>query len=240
MSTIIDKEADHFGTLAVDWWNPKGTSGMLHKLNPVRLGYIRAQIDRYFEKDPSDLRPLAGKNVLDIGCGAGLLCEPLARLGGNVTGVDAAPQNIDVARLHAQQSGLNITYYAGEFQSLDLSRYDLVTCLEVIEHVANPSAFVAGLADRLESDGLMIVSTPNRTPASRLMMIEIAERFGHIPRGTHHWDQFLTPDELIAILSAIGMEVLDIAGIDFTIARGLQISDRLDLNYIMACRHNMA
>ncbi len=237
MSSIIEQEAAHFGTLAADWWNPKGSSAMLHKLNPVRLGYIRAQIDAHFGGNPSALRPLAGKSAIDIGCGAGLLCEPLARMGADVTGVDAAPENIAAARDHAAQSGLAIRYEAGDFLALDLPQYDLVTSLEVVEHVSDPAAFINGLAARLNEDGLLIISTPNRTAASRLLMIEGAERLGQIPRGTHHWDQFITPDEMHDLLHAAGLEVTNTAGIHLSLARGLTISDKLDLNYIMACRH---
>ncbi len=238
MSTIVEQEAAHFGTLAADWWNPKGSSAMLHKLNPVRLGYIRAQIDTHFGVEPASLRPLAGRSALDIGCGAGLLCEPLARMGASVTGVDAAPENIAAARDHAEQSGLSIRYESGDFLGLNLPQFDLVTSLEVVEHVADPAAFVAGLAARLKPDGLMIISTPNRTSASRLLMIEAAERTGQIPRGTHHWDKFITPDELTQMLHAAGLEATDTAGIHFSLARGLTMSDKLDLNYIMACRHH--
>lgn len=237
MSSIVEQEAAHFGTLAADWWNPKGSSAMLHKLNPVRLGYIRAQIDAHFGGDAATLRPLLGKSALDIGCGAGLLCEPLARMGAEVTGVDAAPENIAAAKAHAAQSALPIRYEAGDFLGLDLPQYHLVTSLEVVEHVADPAAFIAGLAARLKADGLLIISTPNRTAASRLLMIEGAERLGQIPRGTHHWDQFITPDEMRDLLNAAGLEVTDTAGISFSLARGLTISDTLDLNYIMACRH---
>jgi 2-polyprenyl-6-hydroxyphenyl methylase / 3-demethylubiquinone-9 3-methyltransferase len=237
MSSIIEQEAAHFGTLAADWWNPKGSSAMLHKLNPVRLGYVRAQIDAHFGGDSSALRPLAGKDALDIGCGAGLLCEPLARMGANVTGVDAAPENIAAARTHAAQSGLSIRYEAGDFLALGLPQYDLVASLEVIEHVADPAKFIKGLAARLKDSGLLIISTPNRTAASRLLMIEAAERLGHIPPGTHHWDQFINPNEMHELLESAGLEVTNTAGIHFSLSRGLTISDKLDLNYIMACRH---
>ena len=240
MSSIVEQEAAHFGTLAADWWDPKGSSAMLHKLNPVRLGYIRAQIDAHWDGDPTALKPLAGKSALDIGCGAGLLCEPLARMGAAVTGVDAAPDNITAARAHAEQSGLSIRYESGDFLSLNLPQFDLVTSLEVVEHVADPAAFIVGLAARLSADGLMILSTPNRTAASRLLMVEGAERLGHIPRGTHHWDQFITPDELRDMLAAADLEVTDMAGISFSLARGLVISDKLELNYILACRHKGA
>ena len=145
--TIDPKEAAHFGALAADWWDPKGSSAMLHKLNPVRLGYIRARIDAHWDLDPADLKPLAGKRVADVGCGAGLLAEPLARLGGRVTGIDAAPENIAAARAHAEGQGLEIDYRVGDVAALD-GPFDLITSMEVVEHVADVPAFIAGLAER--------------------------------------------------------------------------------------------
>jgi 2-polyprenyl-6-hydroxyphenyl methylase / 3-demethylubiquinone-9 3-methyltransferase len=237
-ATIDPNEAAHFGALAADWWDPKGSSAMLHKLNPVRLGFIRRQIDAHFGGDERSVRPLAGKSALDVGCGAGLLCEPLARLGAAVTGVDAAAENIAAAKAHAAQSGLDIDYWAGELQHLPLKGevFDLVTSMEVIEHVTDPAAFVAGLAARLKPDGLMILSTPNRTAASRLLLVEAAERLGQVPRGTHDWDKFLTPDELTALLSDAGLEVVAMEGIAFSPLSGLQLSENKALNYILAAR----
>jgi 2-polyprenyl-6-hydroxyphenyl methylase/3-demethylubiquinone-9 3-methyltransferase len=209
---------------------------MLHKLNPVRLRYVRGQIDRHFGKDSAGLKPLAGMRVLDVGCGAGLLCEPLARLGGDVTGIDAAPENIAAARAHAAGSGLAIDYRDGDFAAMELGRFDLVTSMEVIEHVADPADFVAALAQRLAPGGLMILSTPNRTAASRLLLVEAAERLGGIPRGTHDWDKFLTPEEVTDMLHDAGMEVFDIEGIGFDISRGLHLGPNKSLNYILAAR----
>lgn len=236
-TTISESEAAHFGALAADWWDPKGSSAMLHKLNPVRLGFIRAAVDAHFGSDADGLKPLAGKSALDVGCGAGLLCEPLARLGASVTGVDAAPENIEVAKAHAAQSELTVDYRAGELSAQKLGKFDLVSAMEVIEHVTDPAAFVAGLAAHLKPDGLMILSTPNRTAASRLFLVEAAERLGQVPRGTHDWDQFLTPDELGALLGAAGLEVAGMRGIAFSPLKGLHLSDNKALNYILAARY---
>ncbi len=235
-STIDPQEAAHFGALAADWWDPRGSSAMLHKLNPVRLGFIRQQIDRHFGSDERSVKPLAGRAALDAGCGAGLLCEPLARLGAAVTGVDAAPENIAAAKAHARQSGLAIDYRAGELAGQRLGKFDLVTSMEVIEHVTDPGVFIADLAAHLKPDGLMILSTPNRTAASRLLLVEAAERLGQVPRGTHDWEQFLTPEELTALLAEAGLAVAEMRGIAFSPLKGLHLSDNLALNYILAAR----
>jgi 2-polyprenyl-6-hydroxyphenyl methylase/3-demethylubiquinone-9 3-methyltransferase len=235
-TTIDPKEAAHFGALAADWWDPKGSSAMLHRLNPVRLGFIRAAMDAHYGGNPDGLKPLLGRSALDVGCGAGLLCEPLARLGAKVTGLDAAPENIEVAKAHAVQSALQIDYRAGELAEQKLDKFDLVTSMEVIEHVAEPAAFIAGLAARLKPDGLMILSTPNRTTASRLFLVEAAERLGQVPRGTHDWDQFLTPEELEALLNDAGLKVAEMRGIAISPLKGLHLSDNRALNYILSAR----
>lgn len=235
-TTIRPEEAAHFGKLAADWWDPKGSSAMLHRLNPVRLKYIREQLDHHWELDEHDRRPLAGKRAADVGCGAGLLCEPLARLGAEVVGIDAAPENIAVARLHAEGQGLAIDYRAGSIEMLGAEPFDLITSLEVIEHVENPAAFVNGLAEALKPGGLLILSTPNRTPVSRLAMITLGEGLGAIPRGTHDWDRFLTPDELRAHLEAAGLEVLDTEGLSFSPTRGFVLGENLALNYLVTAR----
>lgn len=232
-TTIKAEEAQHFGALAKDWWDPKGSSAMLHRLNPVRLGYIRDAIDRHWREAAGQRRPLAGRRALDVGCGAGLLCEPLARLGAEVTGLDAAEENVAVARLHAEASGLSIDYRAEGIERFSGAPADLVTSLEVIEHVADPALFVAGLERALAPGGLMILSTPNRTNLSKLLLVEGAELSGRIPRGTHDWEQFLTPPELSDLLSGVGLKAIDVTGIAFDPLRGLHLSENLSLNYLM-------
>jgi 2-polyprenyl-6-hydroxyphenyl methylase/3-demethylubiquinone-9 3-methyltransferase len=230
-TTISAEEAKRFGAMARDWWDPKGSSAMLHRLNPVRLKYIREQVDRRWNLDPASFTPLAGKRALDVGCGAGLLTEPLARMGGAVTGVDAAAENIAVARAHAEAGGLAIDYRHGGVESVE-GRFDLVTCLEVIEHVADRDAFIRGLAARLAPDGILILSTPNRTPLSRLALITFAEGTGRIPRGTHDWGAFLTPDELTALLASVGLRVIDTRGLAIG-AGGFALGDSPDIDYFV-------
>jgi 2-polyprenyl-6-hydroxyphenyl methylase / 3-demethylubiquinone-9 3-methyltransferase len=232
-STINPNEAAHFGTLAADWWDPKGSSAMLHKLNPARLAFVRAAVNAHFVADAREVKPLAGKTVLDVGCGAGLMCEPLARLGGRVTGVDAAPENTAVAAAHAAGQGLAIDYRCADVAVLP-GTFDLVTSMEVIEHVSDPAAFITALAARLAPSGLMILSTPNRTPLSRLALITVGEGLGQIPKGTHDWNKFLTPDELTALLEAAGMRVIDQSGLAFSPAKGFVLSDDISLNYLLA------
>ncbi|WP_422055524.1 bifunctional 2-polyprenyl-6-hydroxyphenol methylase/3-demethylubiquinol 3-O-methyltransferase UbiG [Sphingomonas sp.] len=238
-ATIDPREAEHFGRLAADWWNPRGESAMLHRLNPVRLRYVREAIDAHWGSDPRDFAPLKGRTALDVGCGAGLLCEPLARMGAHVTGVDAAPENIGAARAHAEAAGLTIDYRAGEFESEVAGRqFDLVTSMEVIEHVADPEAFVRGLVAALAPGGLMILSTPNRTPLSRLAMITVGEGLGMIPRGTHDHAKFLTPEELTALLEDAGMAVSDLRGLSFSPSAGFHLSEDTALNYLLTARRS--
>ena len=232
-ATIRPDEAAHFGRLADDWWDPAGSSAMLHTLNPVRLGFIRTAIDAHFGSAARAMRPLMGRRALDVGCGAGLLTEPLARLGAAVTGVDASHDNVRVATAHAAAGGLEITYHCGDVAQLDLAGFDLVTSMEVIEHVADKAAFVAALAGALGQGGLMILSTPNRTAASRLLLVEGAERMGMIPRGTHHWHDFITPIELHDLLANAGLAMGNPQGIAWSPAKGLHLSDNLALNYIV-------
>jgi len=235
-ATIRPGEAEHFGRLAAEWWDPNGSSRMLHRLNPVRLGFIRRAIDTHWGGDVEAARPLEGKRALDVGCGAGLLCEPLARLGAEVTGVDAAEQTIEAARLHAAGAGLAIEYRQGELASLELGQFDLLTCLEVIEHVADKPAFVAQLAAHLAPDGLLVMSTPNRTLASRVLLVGAAEVTGTVPRGTHDWADFIKPEELRDLLTAAGLVASEPKGIAYSPAKRLHLSDDLSLNYILTAR----
>jgi 2-polyprenyl-6-hydroxyphenyl methylase/3-demethylubiquinone-9 3-methyltransferase len=238
--TVDPREAEHFGRLASDWWSPTGSSAMLHKLNPVRLSYIRDKVDHHWGGDECGLKPLAGRSAADVGCGAGLLAEPLARLGAKVTAVDPAPENIEAARAHALGQGLEIDYRIGGVEALlpprngdRNSQFDLVTSLEVIEHSADPAGFVAGLTAALADDGLLVLSTPNRTSMSRLMMIVLGEGSGRIPKGTHDWEKFLTPEELCALLRDAGLEVLDCTGLAWGPGRGFHLSDSKSLDYFV-------
>ncbi|MFL6766077.1 MAG: bifunctional 2-polyprenyl-6-hydroxyphenol methylase/3-demethylubiquinol 3-O-methyltransferase UbiG [Sphingomicrobium sp.] len=232
-STIVAEEAERFGRLAADWWDPGGASAILHKLNPVRLKYVRDMIDQHWQCDEHVRRPLEGRSALDVGCGAGLLSEPLARLGATVTGIDAAPEVIAVARDHAVAQGLAIDYRAADVLDLE-GQFDLITCMEVIEHVADPAAFVAALSKRLAPDGLLILSTPNQTSLSRLLMITVGEGLGQIPRGTHDFDKFVAPERMKVLLADASLKCLDVEGIAWSPTRGLHLSDDVRLNYLIA------
>jgi 2-polyprenyl-6-hydroxyphenyl methylase/3-demethylubiquinone-9 3-methyltransferase len=231
-TTIVREEAERFGKLAADWWDPKGSSAMLHKLNPVRLKYVRDQIDQHWQGDECSRTPLEGKSVLDVGCGAGLLAEPLARLGATVTGIDASPEVIEVARGHSAMMELEIDYRVGDVQALE-GQFDLITSMEVIEHVADPAPFVKALAKRLAPGGLLIMSTPNATAWSRLLMITVGEGIGQIPRGTHDFDKFISPERMKALLGEAGLKCIDVEGIAWSPTRGLHLSDDLRLNYLI-------
>jgi len=235
-TSIVDREVEQFAKLAGDWWDPDGASAMLHKLNPVRLAYIRDRLNQHWSLDEHSRRPLEGRTALDVGCGAGLLAEPLARLGAQVTAIDAAPELIEVARDHARRQGLEIDYRAAAVENLD-GRFDVVTSLEVIEHVADPQAFVAALARRLAKGGLMILSTPNRTAWSKLLTITLAEGFGRIPKGTHDFAKFIAPEGMKALLKKADLKCCDVEGIAWSPTRGLHLSEDLRLNYLVAATH---
>jgi len=232
-TSIVPDEVSQFSRQAGDWWDPNGSEAMLHKLNPVRLKYVRDQIDQHWQCDECSRRPLDGKTALDVGCGAGLLTEPLARLGAKVTGIDAAPELIAVAQEHAKASGLQIDYGARELAEIE-GQFDLITCMEVIEHVADPAAFVKSLARRLAPNGLLILSTPNATGWSKLLTITLAEGLGRIPKGTHDFAKFVGPDRMKVLLADAGFKCLDVEGIAWSPTRGLHLSDDLRLNYLVS------
>lgn len=232
-TTIIREEAERFGRLAADWWDPNGRSSMLHKLNPVRLKYLRDQVDQHWQCNECGRTPLEGKTALDVGCGAGLLAEPLARLGAKVTGIDASPDVIAVAREHSASVGLEIDYRIGGVENLK-GTFDLVTAMEVIEHVADPGTFLKALSLRLAPGGLLIMSTPNATSWSKLLMITLGEGLRQIPRGTHDFGKFIPPERMKLLLTDAGLECLDTEGIAWSPARGLHLSDDLRLNYLIS------
>ena len=236
MPTTTDAaEAAFFGNLAVDWWNPRGSSAMLHRVNPVRLAYIRDAAVAHWGLDARARRVLAGKSALDIGCGAGLVTEPLARMGADVTGIDAATENIAAAAAH--QRGLGITYRAVPVEVLagEGQMFDLVTCLEVIEHVADRAAFLAQVRAVLAPGGLFVFSTPNRTALSYATLIVGAERIARsIPRGAHDWSKFVQPAELTAELAAAGLRVTDTCGLTWRPGTGFTLGTDTSVNYFGA------
>jgi 2-polyprenyl-6-hydroxyphenyl methylase/3-demethylubiquinone-9 3-methyltransferase len=232
-SSIVPGEVRQFASHAGDWWDPDGSEAMLHKLNPVRLKYVRDMVDQHWQADECSRTPLEGKTALDVGCGAGLLTEPLARLGAQVTGLDAAPEVIAVAREHASAMDLDIDYRASSVEALE-GHFDLITCMEVIEHVADAAAFAKALAKRLAPGGLLILSTPNATSWSRLMMITLGEGLGRIAKGTHDFDKFIGPDRMKSLLADAGLKCLDVDGVAWSPTRGLHLSEDVRLNYLIA------
>ena len=232
-TSVVPEEVQQFGKLAGDWWDPRGASAMLHKLNPVRLAYVRDWIDQHWSLDEHSRRPLEGKTALDVGCGAGLLAEPLARLGAKVTAIDPAAELIAAARNHAAGQGLEIDYRVAAIEDLG-GTFDLIASMEVIEHTADPQQFLNALAKRLAPNGLLILSTPNATAWSRLITITLAEGFGAIPKGTHDFDRFIAPDRMKQLMANAGLTCLDVEGLAFTPNRGLHLSEDLRLNYLVA------
>ena len=238
-TTINPAEIAKFEAMAAEWWDPEGKFKPLHMLNPCRLDYIVAQIAAEFDRDSRAKAPFAGLRILDIGCGGGLLSEPMARLGAFVVGADAAPRNIPVAALHAEQSGLVIDYRVTTAEALAAAgeRFDVVLNMEVIEHVADPAAYLTACQQLLKTGGLMICSTLNRNPKSFLMAIIGAEWVMRwLPKGTHDWQKFITPEELYTMIRAAGLDPVDRKGFVFNpLLWTWSLSDRdLSCNYVTA------
>ncbi len=242
-STIDPAEQAKFAGLARRWWDPGGPMAPLHRLNPTRLGYLRDRLQQHFSL-ADGRRCLDGLTILDIGCGAGLVCEPLARLGANVTGVDAADESIAVARAHAEQSGLTIDYRAGAAEALlaDARSFDAIVSLEVVEHVADVARYFETIAALLKPGGLFLFSTPNRTAASFLSVIVGAEYLLRwLPRGTHDWRRFLTPGQFTQALDTAGLKLLDLRGLSYhPLRERFHLSDDLSVNYIGTATRNSA
>jgi 2-polyprenyl-6-hydroxyphenyl methylase / 3-demethylubiquinone-9 3-methyltransferase len=236
-TTVNPAEVAKFQAMAAEWWNPNGKFKPLHMLNPCRLDYITRQIAAEFDRDLAGPSPFAGLRILDIGCGGGLLCEPMARLGATVVGVDAAARNIPVATLHAQQSGLTIDYRIGTAEELVTQGevFDIVLNMEVVEHVADPLLYLTACQQLLRPGGLHICSTLNRNPKSWVFAIFGAEQVMRwLPKGTHDWRQFITPHELYNLLRQAGLTPVDRKGMVFNFARwDWSLSDRdLSVNYV--------
>ncbi|HEY6256015.1 MAG TPA: bifunctional 2-polyprenyl-6-hydroxyphenol methylase/3-demethylubiquinol 3-O-methyltransferase UbiG [Xanthobacteraceae bacterium] len=236
--TVDPHEVARFAALAADWWDPRGRMGMLHKLNPVRLQFIKTAACRQFERDPRRLDSLAGLRILDIGCGAGILSEPLARLGAQVVGADPAVPNIEAARLHAAAAGLAVDYRATTAEALAGAgeRFDLVLAMEVVEHVADVALFVQRCAEMVKPRGLFIGATLNRTLKSFALAIVGAEYvLRWLPRGTHSWDKFVTPDEFEAALERRRLRVIETTGVVYDLfADRWQVARDTDVNYMLA------
>ncbi len=235
--TVDDAELAKFAAIAEEWWDPDGKFRPLHKFNPIRLELLRDRIADHFGRDPKAARPLEGISVVDVGCGGGLLAEPMARLGATVTGVDATERNIEVARIHAEQMGLTIDYRFATAGDLAAEQrvFDVVLNMEVIEHVADRDAFLDDCAQLVRPGGLMFLATLNRTPKSYLFAIVGAEYVMRwLPRGTHEWRRFVRPSELAAPLRQSGMSMTDVTGVVFNpIKDQWSLSSRdLDVNYI--------
>jgi 2-polyprenyl-6-hydroxyphenyl methylase / 3-demethylubiquinone-9 3-methyltransferase len=237
--TVDASEIAKFEAMAADWWDPNGKFKPLHMLNPCRLDYITRQIAAEFGRDLKADKPFAGLRILDIGCGGGLLAEPMARLGAEVVGADAAERNIPVARVHAEQSGLTIDYRhtTAEAMAAAGERFDAVLNMEVVEHVADPQGYLTACQELLKPGGLMICSTINRNPKSYVMAIVGAEHVMRwLPKGTHEWSKFITPDELFDLIRKAGLTPVDRKGFVFNpVSWSWRLSDRdLSVNYVTA------
>jgi len=236
-NTIDAGEVAQFSRLAGQWWDPHGPMAALHKLNPARLAYIRDRAAARFERDPKRLDSLAGLRILDIGCGGGILCEPLARLGAAVVGIDPASDNIAVAGRHAANSGLSIDYRNTSAEALAQTGeiFDVVLAMEVVEHVADVGLFVAAAAAMVKPGGLLFVATLNRTVKSFALAIVGAEYILRwLPRGTHRWEKFVTPNELEIALEQSGVRLIDETGVIYNLLGDRwQLSADMDVNYMV-------
>lgn len=239
-TTVDPAEVARFSALASDWWNPTGKMAMLHRFNPVRLGYIRDLTCRQFGRDRRHVGCLTGIRLLDIGCGGGLLSEPLARLGASVVGADPSPRNVAVAQAHAAAAGLAVDYRATTAEALASAgeAFDVVLAMEVVEHVADVGLFVRRAAAMVKPGGLMVCATINRTLKSFALAIVAAEYvLGWLPRGTHRFDKFVTPNELEAALERGGLRGYDACGVVYDPLRDRWlIADDMDVNYMLAAR----
>ncbi len=242
--TIDEEEVARFSRISGQWWDPHGPMAALHKFNPVRLAYIRDRAAAHFGRDPKRLDSLAGLRLLDIGCGGGILSEPLARLGATLVGADPSDSNIAVAQQHAAQSGLSIDYRSTSAEALAAAgeRFDVVLAMEVIEHVADVGLFVEVAAELVKPGGLLFVATLNRTLKSFALAIVGAEYILRwLPRGTHQWDKFVTPNELEIAIEQSGMQAASETGVIYNLlADRWQLSSDMDVNYMVVAEKSLA
>jgi len=236
-TTIDQDEVARFSAMAAEWWSPNGKFRPLHKFNPVRLTYIRDNVAAHFGRGPKSDKPLAGLRVLDIGCGGGLLSEPMVRMGAEVLGADASRTNIEVATIHAEQSGVDVSYEAVTSEELAArgERFDIVLNMEVVEHVSDVDLFLTSCAEMVKPGGLMFVATINRTMKARALAIIGAEYvLRWLPRGTHQYEKLVRPEEIETPLNASGMNVIDRTGVFYNpLQDQWNLSRDMDVNYMM-------
>lgn len=238
-STIDPAEVARFTAMAAEWWDEKGKFAPLHRMNPTRIGYIRDQLIRHFSLDGQSATPFNNLSLLDVGCGGGLITEPMARLGASACGIDAGLENIKTAAVHAQQGGLSIDYrcYSAEELAAEGAQFDVVLALEIIEHVANPPIFYDALAKLVKPGGLLILSTLNRTAKSYALAIVGAEMLLRwLPRGTHSWEKFIKPSEMADAISRRGLRIADTMGLTFNpLSWSFALNPKdLDVNYLIS------
>jgi 2-polyprenyl-6-hydroxyphenyl methylase/3-demethylubiquinone-9 3-methyltransferase len=248
-ASVDPRELDQFERLGAEWWSEKGPMRPLHRMNPVRVRWIRdAMIDHFAaldgsERDPESLRSLDGLSILDIGCGGGILCEPLSRMGADVLGIDPAQGNIDVARAHAEETGAPAKYRAvtAEDLAIEDARFDVVCAMEVVEHVRDPAAFIATACSMVKPGGLFFCSTLNRTAKSFALAIVGAEYvLRWVPPGTHQWEKFVTPGELEDAITAAGLDLYALSGVSYNPLRDTWDTSRdLDVNYMVVAQRLM-
>lgn len=240
-TTVDDAEIRNFSAMAAEWWAPRGKFRPLHALNPMRLGYIKQEVSARLDRDPASARAFEGLRMLDIGCGGGLLSEPLARLGASVVGADASEVNIAVASAHAAENGVTVDYRATTAEALAAAgeSFDVVLAMEIVEHVADIDLFVSACATMVRPGGLLVMSTLNRTLKSFALAIVGAEYvLRWLPPGTHQWSKFVRPDELAAAMRRTGLDVVDEMGVRYDPLTDRWSTDRrdTDVNYMMVAR----
>ncbi|MEM0898744.1 MAG: bifunctional 2-polyprenyl-6-hydroxyphenol methylase/3-demethylubiquinol 3-O-methyltransferase UbiG [Pseudomonadota bacterium] len=239
-TTIDDAEVEQFSRLASEWWNPTGKFKPLHKFNPVRLAYIRETVCAHFDRDLNQPKPFAGLRFLDIGCGGGLLSEPMARLGADVVGADASATNIEVAKIHMAQSGLDIDYRATSAEALQQAgeQFDVILNMEVVEHVADVDLFIKSCAAMVKPNGLMFIATINRTAKARALAIFMAENvLRWLPKGTHQYEKLVKPEELEKALVGTGVDIFERSGVFYNVlADEWRRSKDMDVNYMVVSK----